>query len=77
MTQTTFLLTSKAPSQADRILGALEARRGEWVGMTELYSVSRAFAVHSRVADLRKRGHSIDNAERLAPAPNHQRELNT
>ena len=61
MSQLSFLLESKAPSQADIILGELEAHRGQWVSMDSLWQLSRAHAVHSRIADLRKRGHFIDN----------------
>lgn len=46
-------------SQCARILAALEAVRGVWVTMPDLAAASGAYAVHSRVAELRKRGHVI------------------
>jgi Helix-turn-helix domain len=48
-------------SQAARILAELEARRGHWVPMPELWRVSGAMAVHSRIAELRGRGHAIEH----------------
>jgi hypothetical protein len=46
-------------SQCARILAVLTSRTGEWVPMTTLYAKSGAFAVHSRIADLRRAGHII------------------
>ena len=48
-------------SQCARILGALEAARGAWVPMPELAAASGAYAVHSRVAELRSWGHVIEH----------------
>jgi len=55
---------AKAAAQADyeaRILAALEYERGHWVPMPDLARIAGAFAVHSRIADLRKRGHRISH----------------
>ncbi len=54
-------LETRAPgsSQCDLILARLKETPGEWVPMPELYRVSGAFAVHSRISDLRKLGFSI------------------
>ncbi len=60
-TQMEFQRRNGGASQCDRILAALEQARGEWVAMTDLWRVSGAFAVHSRVADLRKRGQAIEH----------------
>lgn len=49
------------PTQAECILRVLEKRRGTWVSMPTLAEQSGAYAVHSRVAELRKRGHRIGN----------------
>ena len=51
------------PSQADKILKRLQAARefDGWVPMPVLSDVSGAYAVHSRIAELRKRGHVIEN----------------
>lgn len=51
------------PSQADKILKRLESARtfGGWVPMPTLSDASGAYAVNSRVAELRKRGYVIEN----------------
>lgn len=41
------------PSQSSLVREHLLARRGAWVPMPELARVSGAYAVHSRVAELR------------------------
>ena len=41
----------------ERVLQALRQSRGEWVG--DLYQRTRCM-VHSRVADLRREGHTIE-----------------
>ena len=61
MTQSEFSLRGNGISQCDCILDRLRSDRGEWVPMPELYRVSGAFAVHSRIADLRKRGLTIEH----------------
>ena len=67
MSQAEFTLEAKPLSQCDCILRELENWRGQWVPMPRLYEVSGAFAVHSRIADLRKRGHNIEQrSTRLA-----------
>lgn len=48
------------PTQADKILERLQRTPGEWVPMPELWEVSGAFAVHSRISELRARGHAIE-----------------
>ena len=58
--------TSAKATQSDRILLMLQSRRGEWVDMPCLARVGadndHGFCmVHSRVADLRKRGHTIEH----------------
>ncbi len=65
MNQAEFVMTSKSPSQADIILAELEEHRGEWVSMKRLYQIAESHAVNSRVADLRKRGHNIDNKQEV------------
>jgi hypothetical protein len=46
-------------SQADAILAELRAAAGDWVSMPRLSHVSGSYNVHSRIADLRARGHII------------------
>lgn len=59
-------------SQCEKIATVLLARRGEWVAMTDLWQASGAFAVHSRISDLRKGGMSIDHRnERAANGVTH------
>lgn len=48
------------PTQAERILQRLRATPGEWVPMPELARVSGAFAVHSRISELRESGAVIE-----------------
>ncbi len=48
-------------SQCDAILAALKERAGQWVGLPALYNVSGSMAIHSRIADLRARGHRIEH----------------
>lgn len=54
-----ILYKEKGVSQCAKILYALAAKEGEWVEMPDLWRASGAFAVHSRIADLRKRGLKI------------------
>lgn len=65
--QQEFLLEARAarvgrrgPSQNERVLSELQARIGSWVPMPDLVRASGAYAVHSRVSDLRKDGHQIE-----------------
>lgn len=51
-----------ADSQCSLILARLVRARGRDVPMPELARVSGAYAVHSRIADLRGRGHRIPRA---------------
>ena len=47
-------------SQCACILAELEASAGEWVTLIRLHAVSGSMAVHSRINDLRQRGHRIE-----------------
>lgn len=58
-TQQEFTARAGGASQCDLILARLKETPGEWVPMPELFRVSGAFAVHSRVSDLRKLGFAI------------------
>lgn len=60
MKQEQYEATGAGVSQADLILRRLIEARGEWVPMPELVRVSGAFAVHSRIADLRRAGWQIE-----------------
>jgi hypothetical protein len=59
MTQPEHAATGAGQSQCDRILAALESKRGQWVPMPDLARIAGGFAVHSRIAELRARGHVI------------------
>ena len=48
-------------SQCSNILAELEASHGEWVSLVRLHAVSGSMAVHSRINDLRQRGHRIEH----------------
>lgn len=59
---TTHAERTAGESQCEAILGKLIEARGGWVSMVELAAASGAYAVHSRIADLRRRGHRIPKA---------------
>lgn len=61
MTQTEFVRTGAGESKNAIVLRMLEGRAGEWVSLGELVSAGGGYAIHSRVADLRKAGHAIEN----------------
>jgi hypothetical protein len=63
MNQTEHAATGAGLSQCDRILAELESKRGHWVPMPDLARIAGCFAVHSRIADLRKRGHRIESMQ--------------
>lgn len=48
-------------SQCDKILRHLQANAGDWIGMPQLVRISGSYNIHSRIADLRKRGHQISH----------------
>ena len=48
-------------SQCAVILRVLSVSPGRWVPMPELAEAAGCYAVHSRIADLRKRGHAIEH----------------
>jgi hypothetical protein len=52
-------VSERRQTQADKILARLLLTPNQWVPMPELVELSRAYAVHSRISDLRKRGHLI------------------
>ena len=59
-TQAEFASERSTMSQTDKILAQLRYyESGYWIPMPVLVRVSGGFAVHSRIADLRKRGHAI------------------
>lgn len=60
MTQREHAESGAGTSQCGAILAYLEAAGGAWVAMPVLAKVSGSYAVHSRVAELRSRGHVIE-----------------
>ena len=48
-------------SQCAAILRRLQQTPGEWVPMPALARISGAYAIHSRISDLRRHGHRIDH----------------
>lgn len=59
------------PSQADHILLALQTAHSGgitegWVSLPALHLTSGAYAVHSRISELRKRGYVIQNRTQKA-----------
>ena len=62
MTQRTYTATGHGRSQCARILAVLQAKAGQWVPMPVLSRAGKPGGfcmVHSRVPELRKRGHVI------------------
>lgn len=59
--QAVFRRRGNAVSQNAAILACLMESPGAWVSVLRLQQVSHSIAVHSRIADLRARGHSIAN----------------
>ena len=57
---TTHPSKTAGQSQCAKILAALEESDG-WVEMPKLSRLSKSLNVHSRIADLRRRGHSIEH----------------
>jgi hypothetical protein len=54
-------MTCEGQTQAEAILAELVIHHGEWVPMPRLAEVSGAYAVHSRISDLRGAGHDIQS----------------
>jgi hypothetical protein len=68
-----ILRTHRHPSGADLILERLRAAKSwfgaeEWVSLDALAAYSGQRAVHSRIAELRKRGYVIDHNGRAGAA---------
>jgi biotin operon repressor len=53
--------TAAGATQCDTILASLKLHQGDWVSLVHLATLSGSMAVHSRIADLRARGHAIDH----------------
>lgn len=63
MTQTEHAAAGAGQSQCDRILAELKSKQGHWVAMPNLARIAEGYAVHSRIAELRKRGHRIESMQ--------------
>jgi hypothetical protein len=61
---TTHPIQSTGETQCERVLARLKESPGEWVPMPALVRVSGSYVIHSRIADLRKRGNRIDHRNR-------------
>lgn len=48
-------------SQCACILAELQLSPGAWVSLIRLHAISGSMAVHSRINDLRQRGHPIEH----------------
>lgn len=59
--QTEFLTDQAGDSQNARVFQFLKLHQGCWVDMPRLVEIGGGYAVHSRIADLRKAGHRIEN----------------
>lgn len=54
-------MKNRQPTQAQKVLARLKAADGGWVSMPALVEASGAYAIHSRVSELRSYGHEIEN----------------
>lgn len=59
MNQSTYTAQDCGKSQNQLVLEMLILAGGEWVSLPDLMRHSGSANIHSRVADLRKRGHAI------------------
>lgn len=57
--QLEFQAEKTGATQCEKILARLQQTPGQLVSMQELYEISGAHAVHSRISDLRAMGHNI------------------
>ena len=64
MTQTEFQAAGGALSQTNTILAELKSNAGEWVPMPHLALTAQCFSVRSRIDELRKKGHRIENSSK-------------
>lgn len=65
-------MKTQAPSQNDIIANLLASKPGRWISMIELGKAAGAWAVHSRVAELRKRrGMQISNRREIVDGKVH------
>ena len=65
MATTTHPAPAAGTSQCARILQRLSETPGEWVPMPVLVKLSGSYVIHSRIADLRNRGHRIDHRNKI------------
>lgn len=68
-TQLAFQTDNAGSGQNAKILEYLQALRGHWVPMPELVEVGGGYAAHSRISDLRKLGHVIENRVERSSKP--------
>ena len=59
--QLTFEVEGGAMSQTKKVLTKLMEANGNWVPMPFLGTCSRSRNVHSRIADCRKMGYTVEN----------------
>ena len=62
-----FRATGGGMTQNDRLEAIFREHPGEWLPMPDLARGIRAYAVHSRVADLRRRGMQIESRSTTQP----------
>jgi len=60
---TSHTLPAAGLSQCDLILAELSRNANQWIPMPHLGDVSGSRNVHSRIDDLKKRGHQIENKQ--------------
>lgn len=71
-TQLEFAEKVQGRTQTEQLRALFLARPGQWLGMTELGAAIGAWAVHSRVADCRRRfAMTIENRSELQDGKRH------
>jgi len=63
MTKPEHAATGAGITQCDLILIELIGHKNQWIAMPDLARISGGLNVHSRIADLRKRGHRIESKQ--------------
>jgi hypothetical protein len=69
MQQSTFEKSGAGASQCDKILAVLQGSPNKWIPMPRLARASGAYAVHSRISDLRARGWHIEQKSDRSKGP--------
>jgi hypothetical protein len=48
-------------TRTEIVLTKLREKAGDWLALPDLVAAGGGYAIHSRVADLRRQGHTVEN----------------